>query len=135
MSKVIDYWKLHDSLNELKYIKLQFRPLTLQIMSAFRHPLLLMVVSLPVALAMPEPPLPPPPPPTYPPFDGPRRFYPAGDNMTGPPDGGMEAFCQMLLQAPVPVPPEQIPWFCLCTQCQSNPGPKGDRGDRGLPGS
>lgn len=109
---------------------------------------LLVVVSLPVFMAMPEPisednwdeqPSPPffstPPAPPYPPMDGPGRFmYPGGNNMTEPPAGDLEAYCQMLLQGPVPLPPDQIPWFCLCTHCQSRQGPKGDRGDRGLPG-
>ncbi|XP_070761307.1 complement C1q and tumor necrosis factor-related protein 9 [Enoplosus armatus] len=98
-------------------------------------------------MAMPEPgqislgsweapPPAPPPTPPYPPMDGPgRSFYPVEDNITEPPAGALEAYCQMLLQAPVPVPQNQIPWFCLCTHCQSTLGPKGDRGDRGLPGS
>ncbi|KAM9852918.1 uncharacterized protein ACBR49_003791 [Aulostomus maculatus] len=86
-------------------------------------------------MAMPEPPLNPPPTPPFPPMDGPQRYYHMGENMTETPFGTIEAHCKMLLEAPVPVPPDQIPWFCLCTQCKSNPGPKGDRGDRGLPGS
>ncbi|KAM9359683.1 uncharacterized protein ABDE67_002840 [Symphorus nematophorus] len=107
--------------------------------------LLLMVVSLPVVMpeTMPEPvsedswtpPLNTPPSLPQPPVDGPGRiFYPGGDNVTGPGTGDLQAYCQMLLQGPVPVPPDQVPWFCLCTQCQSRQGPKGDRGDRGLPG-
>nr|XP_046244164.1 inner ear-specific collagen isoform X2 [Scatophagus argus] len=112
-------------------------------MPTFPVHFLLVAVSLPVVMAMPEPissdgwqpPLSTPPTPPYPPMDGPgRSFYPVGDNMTEPPAGTLEAYCQMLLEAPVPVPPDQIPWFCLCTQCQSRQGPKGDRGDRGLPG-
>lgn len=96
-----------------------------------RH-FLLMTVSLAVVMAMPEPPLDPPP---YPTLDGPGRFfYSAGDNVTGPPAGALEAYCQVLLQAPVPVPPDQIPLFCRCSHCQSSEGPKGDRGDRGQPG-
>lgn len=84
---------------------------------------LLVAVNLPVFMAMPEP------------MDGPGRFmYPGGNNMTEPPAGDLEAYCQMLLQGPVPLPPDQIPWFCLCTHCQSKQGPKGDRGDRGPPG-
>lgn len=115
----------------------------LQIMLTFLHHFLLMAVSLLVVMAMPEPisednwepPLSPPTALPYPPMDGLGRFfYPDGDNMTEPPAGALEAYCQMLLQAPVPVPPDQIPWFCLCTHCQSSQGPKGDRGDRGLPG-
>ncbi|XP_040901602.1 inner ear-specific collagen [Toxotes jaculatrix] len=103
---------------------------------------LLMVVSLPIIMAMPEPlspdgwepPLHPPPTPAYPPVDSPgRSFYPVGDNETELPAGTLEAYCQMLLQ--IPLPPDQIPWFCLCTHCQSTQGPKGDQGDRGLPGS
>lgn len=115
----------------------------LQTMSAGLHHFLLMVVSLSTVMAMPEPisegsweppssTLPAPP---NPPVDGPGRFFSSdGDNMTEPPVELLEAYCQMLLQASDPVPQDQIPWFCLCTQCQSTPGPKGDRGDRGLPG-
>ncbi|GLD53461.1 inner ear-specific collagen-like protein [Lates japonicus] len=115
-----------------------------QTMVTFFLHFLLMVGSLPVVVAMPEPlppdgwenPLPPPPTPPYPPMGGPgRSFYPVGENVTDPPAGAMEAYCQMLLQAPVPAPLDHIPWFCLCTHCQSAKGPKGDRGDRGLPGS
>lgn len=111
-------------------------------MPTFTH-FLLMASSLAVVMAMPEPiseegwvpPIGTPPMPPYPPMDasGPF-FYPDGDNMTQPPAGALEAYCQMLLQAPVPIPPEQIPWFCLCTHCQSSQGPKGERGDWGQPG-
>ncbi|XP_056229615.1 inner ear-specific collagen [Seriola aureovittata] len=113
-------------------------------MPTFPLHFLLMVVSLPIVVAMPEPisvdswepPLHPPPTVSYPPMDGPGgSFHSQGDNITEPPAGAMEAYCQMLLQGPVPVPSDQIPWFCLCTRCQSTQGPKGDRGDRGLPGS
>lgn len=93
---------------------------------------LLLVVSLPVVVAMSEPispdiwePPPFPPTPPHPPMDDP--------NVTDPLTGDLGAYCQMLLQSPVPT--HQIPWFCLCTHCQSNQGPKGDRGDRGLPGN
>lgn len=112
-------------------------------MPTFPQCFLLTTVSLTVVMAMPEPisedswepPLGTPPPLPYPPVDGPGRFfYPDGDNTTEPPARALEAYCQMLLQAPVPVPPNQIPWFCLCTHCQSSQGPKGERGDRGLPG-
>ncbi|KAM3616302.1 uncharacterized protein V6R79_015752 [Siganus canaliculatus] len=95
----------------------------------------LLEVILPVVMAMPEPfpddtwtqdNIPAPP---FPPVDKPgRAFDLAAENATG-----LDSYCQMLLQ--VPVPPEQVPWFCMCTSCQSRPGPKGDKGDRGLPGS
>uniref|UniRef100_UPI0037E75B47 complement C1q and tumor necrosis factor-related protein 9 n=1 Tax=Semicossyphus pulcher TaxID=241346 RepID=UPI0037E75B47 len=113
-------------------------------MSIFTLHFLLMALSVPVAVAMPEPlssdnweaPFPAPPTPSYPPMDSPgSSLVPVGENMTEPPAGDLEAYCQMLLQAPVPIPTDQIPWFCMCTQCQSSQGPKGDRGDRGLPGS
>lgn len=44
-----------------------------------------------------------------------------------------DAYCQMLLQSSVPE--QQIPWFCVCTRCQNTRGPKGNRGDEGLPGN
>lgn len=95
---------------------------------------LVMGLSLPVAMAMPEAPLQAPSTPPYPPMEGPGRVFDSeGENMTEPPPGDLEAYCQMLLQ--VPVPPDQVPWFCMCTQCQSTPGPKGDQGDRGLTGT
>ncbi|CAL9684571.1 unnamed protein product [Knipowitschia caucasica] len=50
------------------------------------------------------------------------------------PDESKDAYCEMLLQSPVPVPPETAPWFCICSHCKGTTGPKGDRGDRGLPG-
>ncbi|KAI3353989.1 hypothetical protein L3Q82_018553 [Scortum barcoo] len=115
-----------------------------KMMPTFSLHLLLMVVFLPIVAVMPEPPYPDgwepplhppmPPGPPYLPMNGSgRMFYPEGDNMTEPPAGTLEAYCQMLQQALVP--PEQIPGFCLCTQCQTREGPKGDQGDRGLPGS
>lgn len=107
-----------------------------------RHPCLLVALFLPVLTAMPEPVSEesweppegsPPMPLSIPPMNGPGRpFYHNQDNSTVPPAGSLEAYCQMLLQ--VPVPSEQIPWFCLCPHCQNNQGPKGERGDRGLPG-
>lgn len=45
------------------------------------------------------------------------------------------AICNMLLNAPVPVPINQIPVFCLCSHCKGTVGLKGDRGDRGPPGT
>ncbi|XP_062241354.1 inner ear-specific collagen [Platichthys flesus] len=94
--------------------------------------LLLMVASLPIVMMMPETISPE----TWSPPPGPGRLFNlSGDNLTEPPAGSPEAFCQMLLQSTDPVSPEDIPWFCLCTHCQSTQGPKGDRGDRGLPGS
>ena len=42
-----------------------------------------------------------------------------------------EAICQMLLQSSEPISPEDLPWFCVCTHCRTNEGPKGDRGHRG----
>ncbi|XP_042284281.1 inner ear-specific collagen-like [Thunnus maccoyii] len=44
------------------------------------------------------------------------------------------AICDILLNAPVPPPPDQIPFFCLCSHCKGTVGPKGDRGDRGPSG-
>lgn len=45
-------------------------------------------------------------------------------------------FCNMILEAPVPPTADQVPWFCTCTLCKSpSDGPKGERGDRGLPGN
>ncbi|CAM4596194.1 unnamed protein product [Leuciscus chuanchicus] len=45
------------------------------------------------------------------------------------------SYCDMLLEAPVPPPVDQTPWFCVCSHCKGGPsGPKGDKGDRGLPG-
>ncbi|XP_049916587.1 complement C1q tumor necrosis factor-related protein 7 [Epinephelus moara] len=106
-----------------------------------KFPLHFLLLVVPVVMAMPEPfysgdgesPRFLPPMPPYPPMDGPEH-YPDGDNMTGPPDGAVEAYCQMLLQGPEPVPADHIPWYCLCTHCKSSQGPKGDRGDRGPPG-
>lgn len=107
-----------------------------------QHHCLLVALFFPVFMAMPEPisddnwepPAETPPMPlSIPRLNGPGHlFYHNGDNTTGPPAGYLEAYCQLLLQ--VPVPSDQIPWFCLCSQCQNNHGPKGDRGDRGLPG-
>ncbi|XP_051254936.1 inner ear-specific collagen isoform X2 [Dicentrarchus labrax] len=113
-------------------------------MQTFILHLLLMAIPLPVVTATPapiseegwEPPFGTPPTPPYPPMNGPRlNFYPDVVNATEAPAGALEAYCQTLLQAPVPLPADQIPWFCLCTYCQSSKGPKGDRGDRGLPGT
>ncbi|GLD50649.1 collagen alpha-1(X) chain-like protein [Lates japonicus] len=44
------------------------------------------------------------------------------------------SICDILLNAPVPPPIDQIPFFCLCSHCKGTEGPKGDRGDRGPPG-
>lgn len=45
------------------------------------------------------------------------------------------SYCDMLLEASVPPPVDQTPWFCVCSHCKGGPsGPKGDKGDRGLPG-
>ncbi|XP_067307521.1 complement C1q and tumor necrosis factor-related protein 9 [Pseudorasbora parva] len=44
------------------------------------------------------------------------------------------AYCQMILDAPVPPTADQVPWYCICSACSGNRGQKGDRGDRGLPG-
>ncbi len=112
-------------------------------MPTFPPYFMLMVVSLPIVMAMPEPiseegwepSANTPPTLPYPPVDSPgRSFHFVGDNETDPPAEALEAYCQMLLQSPSPVPPEHMPWFCLCTHCQSSQGPKGDRGDRGPPG-
>ncbi|XP_069566583.1 complement C1q and tumor necrosis factor-related protein 9 [Brachyistius frenatus] len=57
------------------------------------------------------------------------------NNIPTPPPGADAADRDLYCQTDVPVPPEQIPWFCLCTQCQNTRGPRGSFGDRGLPGS
>ncbi|XP_023257101.1 collagen alpha-1(X) chain-like [Seriola lalandi dorsalis] len=44
------------------------------------------------------------------------------------------SICDMLLNAAVPPPMDQIPFFCICSHCKGTMGPKGDRGDRGPPG-
>ena len=51
------------------------------------------------------------------------------------PEEMTEAYCQMLLDSPVPLPADQVPWFCICYHCQGSHGPKGDRGERGLSGT
>lgn len=85
---------------------------------------------------------------------GPLQMPPTGQNW--PPNGNMTddtndlrmfgstdspiapvpdtAICDMLFNAPVPPPVDQIPFFCICSHCKGTVGPKGDRGDRGLPG-
>lgn len=95
------------------------------------HLCLLVALFLPALLAMPEPiPEQDWEPPAGSPLIPPS--FPSG-NTTDPLPGSMEAYCQMLLQTAGST--DQIPWFCLCTHCQSNQGPKGDRGDRGLQGT
>lgn len=112
-------------------------------MPPFPPHFLLMVVSVPFVMGMPEPltedgwepPLDPPPSLPFPPMDGSGRiFHSDGNSSTLPPVGGMEAYCQMLMQGPVPIPESQLPWYCQCTRCQTTQGPKGDYGERGLPG-
>lgn len=45
-------------------------------------------------------------------------------------------YCNMILEAPVPPTADQVPWFCTCSLCKgANDAPKGERGDRGLPGN
>lgn len=45
-------------------------------------------------------------------------------------------YCNMILEAPVPPTADQVPWFCTCSLCKgASGGPKGERGDRGLPGN
>lgn len=61
-----------------------------------------------------------------------RMFNPSVPPMSPIPD---PAICDILLNAPVPVPVDQIPLFCLCSHCKGTTGPKGDRGDRGPPGT
>ncbi|XP_045908974.1 inner ear-specific collagen [Micropterus dolomieu] len=57
-----------------------------------------------------------------------------GTNPGMPPIPDM-AICDILMNSPVPPPIDQIPFFCLCSQCKGTAGPKGDRGDRGPPGA
>lgn len=61
-----------------------------------------------------------------------RMFDPSVPPMSPIPD---LAICDMLLNAPVPAPVDQIPLFCLCSHCKGTVGPKGDRGDRGPAGT
>lgn len=56
-----------------------------------------------------------------------------GTSPEGPPIPD-PTICDWLLNAPVPVPIDQIPVFCLCSHCEGSMGPKGERGDRGPPG-
>lgn len=81
-------------------------------------------------------------PPTGPPFphygnnsEGPNM--PRMFGVSSPPIPPMPdtTICDMLLNAPVPPPADQIPFFCICKYCKGTVGPKGDRGDRGLPGN
>ncbi|XP_051990971.1 complement C1q and tumor necrosis factor-related protein 9-like [Xyrauchen texanus] len=45
------------------------------------------------------------------------------------------SYCDLLLQEPMPPPVDQIPWFCVCSQCRGGKrGPKGDKGEMGQPG-
>ncbi|KAM7379842.1 hypothetical protein PAMP_005362 [Pampus punctatissimus] len=62
--------------------------------------------------------------------EGSGKLRMMGD-MTPMPD---TAICDMLMNAPVPPPTDQIPFFCICSLCKGTVGPKGDRGDRGPPG-
>lgn len=43
-------------------------------------------------------------------------------------------FCDMLLNPLAPIPVQQIPPYCLCSQCKGTAGPKGMYGDPGPPG-
>lgn len=95
-------------------------PFCPQVMSALHF--LLMAVSLPMVVVMSQQ--------LDYPGPSPPEGFPISGNFTDLSD--MEAYCQMLLLSPIH--PDEIPWFCMCTKCKSNPGPKGDRGDRGLPG-
>lgn len=75
--------------------------------------------------------------------------WPPGPNMTGNnmrmllPDGTNSpilpepdtTICDLLFSAPVPPSIDQIPLFCICSHCKGTTGPKGDSGDRGLPGT
>ncbi|XP_072318251.1 uncharacterized protein [Eucyclogobius newberryi] len=64
-----------------------------------------------------------------------NSFVPDSDgNSSFVPDDAQDAYCQLLLQSPVPVSPEQIPLHCICSHCKGTQGPKGDQGDRGMPG-
>lgn len=61
-----------------------------------------------------------------------RMFNPSVPPMSPIPE---PAICDMLLNAPTPVPVDQIPLFCFCSHCKGTVGPKGDHGNRGLPGT
>ncbi|XP_071347679.1 inner ear-specific collagen-like [Trachinotus anak] len=83
-------------------------------------------------------PLPMPPPQPWPPSSNMTgdldklRMLKSTDPMTAlVPD---TSICDMLLNAPIPPPIDQIPFFCICSHCKGTVGPKGDRGDRGPPG-
>ncbi|XP_041849204.1 inner ear-specific collagen [Melanotaenia boesemani] len=80
----------------------------------------------------------PPPGQPWPPSDNmtqgpdmPRMLLPTGPQLPPLPN---TAICDMLLNAPVPPPIDQIPFFCICSHCKGTVGPKGDHGDRGPPG-
>lgn len=83
--------------------------------------------------------------PPWEPFNGPRPLQGKGNDTKGfnrlrAGDGDIlnpipdMTICQTLMNAPIPPPIDQIPFFCLCPQCKGTVGPKGDRGDRGPPG-
>ncbi|XP_041658903.1 otolin-1-like [Cheilinus undulatus] len=50
------------------------------------------------------------------------------------PYGSESAYCDYLMNQPVPPPMDQIPFYCICSHCKGTVGPKGDSGDRGPPG-
>lgn len=88
----------------------------------------LVAVSLPVVMATTEPLAPvgwEPPTSSPPPSSQSLSVYQTDITSSS-------TYCQMLLESGAP--PDQIPFFCLCTQCQNNQGPKGSQGPRGLPG-
>ncbi|XP_059931839.1 complement C1q and tumor necrosis factor-related protein 9 [Gadus macrocephalus] len=117
---------------------------------------LMHLVFFSLTTAMPDPSTPAPFPPDndqFPPFPPENDQFPPFPLPPGMEDlggksfeGGMgqnvslpgeqtEAYCQMLLDSPVPLPADQVPWFCICFHCQGRHGPKGDPGERGLSGS
>ncbi|XP_053739599.1 inner ear-specific collagen-like isoform X1 [Synchiropus splendidus] len=42
--------------------------------------------------------------------------------------------CDMVLNTPEPVPPDEVPSFCSCSHCKGTPGPQGDNGAQGAEG-